>query len=572
MRISIVILLALLASQVQAREAIWLEGEDSVDTNFNGHPWYSQSDLDLTIFSPGIPGESPGAWLANFENNEGEARYAAYTLEVTEGGSYAIWVRASTYANGVTFSIDGADALPLPSGEYREQINAHINRADPNVGNWIDVRFVDWFFLGEYDLDPGSHELRFNSVYATQNNGSEQNAFAIDAVPAVNFDWGPSGAMQPVAEPGADPDADAWFAFQQGYVQPGESEIDRSSIIEAPAGGHGHLQRDGSNYRFADGTPVKFWGTGTGIPSTEAGMQAQARFLRRMGINMIRLHTVRGILGPLVERPGGGGLQLNPERLDRLDRYFAALKAEGIYSTWSIFWMQELTREEWLGDMVMYDDLPDRGEGKATLGWVNVSEGIQDTRWNYLRQLMEHENPYTGTRYADDPALAVIEVQNEDNIFGTILNAIHQDRAPLHLQWLRRSFAEWVRGHYADNDALLAAWGDGLESNDAYDAEELVTYSAWQMHANDPYFGQSGDRVFYVPEKRKRMGDYTRFVAELQRDVFLRRKTRLQEVGFQGIVMSTAWKPGGESDHAAVLCGVAARGAIDRHGYRGGIP
>ena len=35
----------------------------------------------------------------------------------------------------------------------------------------------------------------------------------------------------------------------------------------------------------------------------------------------------------------------------------------------------------------------------------------------WLMVLLTHKNPYTGLRYVEDPALAIVETHNEDCIF-----------------------------------------------------------------------------------------------------------------------------------------------------------
>ncbi|MBI4603067.1 MAG: hypothetical protein HY721_14005 [Planctomycetes bacterium] len=35
----------------------------------------------------------------------------------------------------------------------------------------------------------------------------------------------------------------------------------------------------------------------------------------------------------------------------------------------------------------------------------------------YAAGLLTHRNPYTGRRYVDEPALAMVEVTNEDSLF-----------------------------------------------------------------------------------------------------------------------------------------------------------
>ena len=117
---------------------------------------------------------------------------------------------------------------------------------------------------------------------------------------------------------------------------------DVSTLVEAPTGQHGALRRNGSDYQFEDGTPVKFWGVGTAIPVGVANMERQAKFLRRLGVNLIRLHPLDSYLGPLITPPDGGAPHFDPERLEQLDRYTAIMGEHGIYMQWSVFWFQAI--------------------------------------------------------------------------------------------------------------------------------------------------------------------------------------------------------------------------------------
>ena len=59
----------LCAQSAQAREAIWIEGEDTFVDNFNNHGWYSSSGLALDLLSPGTVGSEAGGWLTHFAND-----------------------------------------------------------------------------------------------------------------------------------------------------------------------------------------------------------------------------------------------------------------------------------------------------------------------------------------------------------------------------------------------------------------------------------------------------------------------------------------------------------------------
>ncbi len=593
-------------------QLIWIEGESPSAHSFNGHPWYSgetsgasNQPLALDLLSPSQPGEAPemgwAQWLVHSGGEESTAD-AEYQFELQEGDrDFTLWARASTFAQSAQFQMDSGDAIILPISAAQEDVNLRAERADlESLG--IDTRFLGWMKIGTFRLGPGIHTIGVSVFNGAARNGNRYTQFGLDALALANYSWAPAGAYEGakpeefsrVDEFGAahiypetlpTPSPDTWFPFRAGPIDIDNNWLDRSVLVEAPAGERGALRRVGASFEFADGTPFKAWGIGAAPPDDPELMAEQARFFRSYGVNMIRAHTVAGILGPL-EDDGTGGRRFAPDKLDHFDRWFAALKAEGVYSTWSVFWKETISEADGY-DPALYADLCSVGdhdcdgiidnenapEAKKTYGVVNIAPGIQDIRWDYLRRLMSHTNPYTGLKYAEDPALAILEVQNEDTIFfHTPLNDIAADNAwPEHSRIFREGFADWIREHYPDEASWRSAWGNGIQDGDAFDAGELAVYAAWQMHAEDPYFGQGADgQPFYHRDRRRRMGDFQRYCATIQRDYWTRWQRRLNDLGYEGILMGTAWKAGGNSARAANIYADDALDAIDRHSYFGG--
>ena len=586
-----------------ARDAIWIEGEDAFSENFNKHGWYSGFDLALDLLSPGTPGGEEGAWLAHFNlDPEAAPVEATYAFDLVDGGPHDIWIRANYYSPGNVFYVDAGEPQPLPVGQGREQVNLHLNREN----GAIDVRFVDWTHLGEFELDAGRHTLTIRVAPTPDPAGNKPNAIGIDAIAIVDFPWGPTGSLRPDPAP-AVPAADAWFPFHHGALEAGEAATDVSNLIEAPTGQRGAVKRVGSDYQFEDGTPIKFWGVGVGIPDGEGNMQRQAAFLRRMGVNLVRLHTVSGVIGKPIVSAEGGPPTFDPERLDRLDRYTAILREHGIYMQWSVFWMESIGAHQGY-PRALYDELEpscgetqfgcygsrtcvdieddnavvcdgddDCGDGsdelfcdgepdlrgrRKTYGIINVSRELQDIRWQSLQALLNHTNPHTGLRYADDPTLAILEIQNEDNLFFfTPLNGLQNESWPLHSANFRAAWADWVGARYETDDALAAAWGAGRRGTDSVDADELPIYGAWQFQAAGP---ENADI-------RPRMGDFMRFLVDVQTEYWTRRHDEIRGTGFEGVVLGSGWKTGGPMADAAMLAADTALDAIDRHGYFGGF-
>ncbi len=546
----------------RADESVWMEGEDASSTTFNQHGWYSSADLRMDVLSPGIPGadDAPGDWLAHFTNEPSEAQ-ATWSFTLREGGGYAVWVRTNPFQATWSWALDGAAAEPFDVAEHqREWINLHASA--------IDIRFVAWVLLGVHDLEPGEHTLTIR-VEPHASLGDGRTHGGVDAIAIANHPWAPSGRLKPgesIPAAGAEAGPTDWFAYVPNDAtldQP--TVIDSSDLVEAPAGTHGALTRVGDAFAFADGKPVKLWGVGVGAtpPASVERAERQALFLRRYGVNAVRMHAVQGWLGRGVRDPATGTRTFDPDRLDRLDRWFAAFKAQGIYVDWSLFYPHTIGADEGY-DAGLLAELPDKSGGRSTSGVVNFMRALQDSQWEWARSLLDHENPHTGMRYADDPALAIVEVHNEDCLFfHAPLNPLADpEQLPLHTAELKRQWMRWVADTYGTDEALAEAWGGAKDPDDAVDNPDMRIYGAWEMEAGGPRFGGAA--------AAPRMGAFIRFLAETQRAFYERRIQEYRSIGFEGVAVTTAWWAGGPAAAAANTWADAAGDAIDRHHYFGG--
>lgn len=552
-------------AQSPAVTSIWIEGEAPLRTTFNRHGWYSADGIRSDLFSPGVPGDRPGAWLAHYSTG-GVTAEAEYAFAVPAPTRLTMWLRASAYQVRMWYRVDDGPQLPIDmESDQREVLNL--------IAPGIDIRFLAWIRVGELDLTAGPHQLTFGVEGHPSRGGGDEVHGGIDAVVLTNARWSPTGALRPPdgeAAPGA---PDEWFPL----VIPDDdtatgSVTDASALLHRPAGVRGPVRRDGDRLVYGDGSPARFWGVNAHPPATADLMETQARHLARNGINLVRLHPVQSVVGLLITDPESGRRRLDPELLGQLDRWFSILKSHGIYIAFSPFYPHAITPDDGY-DPARYAELPDAptwnlppgSGGKSTSGVVNIVPELQDAEWAWLQELLLHQNPYTGLRYVNDPALATIEVHNEDSIFWHApLNELESDGLPLHKAHVQREWMLWLRERYPDDAALHAAWGpagSGRRPGDSISNPAMAIYGAWEMAADGPSRN---------PSERARMGDFIRFLAERQREYFSRRGERLRDVGYQGVTISTAWQAGGPAAHLANLWTDSALDMIDRHHYFGG--
>lgn len=572
---SIVLVCVALTNHISlAREALWIEGEDYSSSSFNRHGWYQNSNIQKDLLSPGEPGGPSGAWHCHYSSS-GNPATATYTFTIEEGGQYTWWIRLNPFRNkngGAQYSYRYHSTRSAwtqwQTLDVSEARDSMIDLVDPG----IDIRFIAWSFGDNLQLSKGDYELQ---IRLSPGPGDEENHGGIDVLAFVNFPWAPTGITPPQTEtPPAKPGD--WFTLMAGpdAFSP-DSITDMSHLFEKPAGGRGFVQRQGDSFVFQDGTPVKFWGINASMTETVEGQEQQARFYAKHGINMVRQHPVQSVLGSLERHRNTW--RFNPERLDQWDRWFSILKENGIYMTWSIFYHHVVLPDEGI-DPLLYQELPPQGAGRDCYGMATFIEEYQDSQWRYARLLLEHVNPYTGLAYKDDPALALVEARNEDSVFfhnplgDGFVRGLDK---PHHGARLKTMWQQWVKNRYQNNTAIAQAWRSGLRTTttrngdgsirsrpDSVNETKMYIYAAWEMEKDGPNWRKT--------QERRRLGDFIQFLAEMQRSSYLTYQQRLRDLGYQAVVVSTAWKAGGPAASAANLWTDDALEAIDRHNYSGG--
>lgn len=239
--------------------------------------------------------------------------------------------------------------------------------------------------------------------------------------------------------------------FSMPWNDTGDGGVtDLSSWNDKPAGAHGFVIAEGSHL-VAAGKRLKFLGVnivfGSTAPSHEEA-DVEARRLARFGVNIVRFHHMDSTPAPR------GILQkdrrtLDPDTMERLDYFIASLKREGIYADLNLH-----VGRMYPGMGEIWPDGPQYWKG-VDLFYPAMIEAQKD----YARALLTHRNPYTGNAYVDEPAVAIIEINNENGLIrqwqtGSLDGMTEPFRGELTRQW-----QAWLKSHNADDTALRTAWG-----------------------------------------------------------------------------------------------------------------
>jgi len=365
---------------------------------------------------------------------------------------------------------------------------------------------------------------------------------------------------------------DDWYVFQptRDYGKP--SEIDLTNWLDAPAGKHGRILRRDDELVY-NRRPIKLWGLNVCYSSCAPDKDLadrRARFYAKYGVNSVRLHKY-------ADGPGWAGIQseasfveFDPEGLDRMDYFAAQLKKRGIYVLLSSTFGVKLGSED--RRYVPYMDEFGSGRNRVSTGHGSVflSRELQDLQILQMVRLLRHRNPYTGLTYAEDPAIGVVELFNEDSalFFGT-LSKLQQ--IPTLRKRASAQFCDWLQARYGSEGALRSAWGEGALNSFS---NEGLTGESWEektiVPAGNPWFFDPDQMAGSQREKRQRLLDTMLFLYDIQNDFYSRYVQAIRETGYEGEILGSNWQAGRAFSHYYNLHSDSLVGLIDRHNYFGG--
>jgi hypothetical protein len=314
-----------------------------------------------------------------------------------------------------------------------------------------------------------------------------------------------------------------------GGLFPDSSIVDFRFLLDAPAGKHGFLRvNKNGHFAWPNGKRAKFWGVNIANKSVfvdKATIDKVVDVLARAGTNMVRFEALDSF-GGLLDTPGNDSTRtIDPAKLKTLDYWVSRVRAKGIY-----YYLDLLDfRQFKVGDGVPEHDRI----GRAAKPYAFFDRRLIDLQKEFAQQLLAHKNAYTGLRYVDDPALALVEVCNEHGLFFSA-NRLETLVEPYGTAF-RQQWNAWLLKRYGSRDGIRKAWGRIAEVDVLGPDEDPGSYSV-----RLPLFtaGVEADDTLapLVVDVRRapgRLRDGVRFLYEIQRDYFREMKAFLREIGLK---------------------------------------
>jgi hypothetical protein len=320
------------------------------------------------------------------------------------------------------------------------------------------------------------------------------------------------------------------------------SPVDVSFLLDAPAGKHGFIDVKNGHLATGDGQRIRLWGvniTDWSPGSRQIPAKDDAAFwaatLARFGVNCVRfqfldLEEPRG----LIDKKRADTRALDPEQYDREDYFIAELEKRGIYVDFNLLVGRPFKPADGVQDAALLRE--------GAKGTSLFDRRMIELQKEYARELLAHLNPYTQRKYTEDPAVAMVEINNEN-----ALNIGYQAPSPFYEQELTGIYNQWLVNHRTPEQIAQLRQIAGVKPDG-----EVPLIARRGLAASSP-----PDR-FYAEAA---------FYDALQHDYFTDMENYLkQELGSKSLVMATADHSHSNSGYP-ILRATSSMDVIDGHDY-----
>jgi hypothetical protein len=291
---------------------------------------------------------------------------------------------------------------------------------------------------------------------------------------------------------------------------------------------------------------------------------AWSDWLARYGFNAVRFHKFTWRASD-----GVNSTVVTGEKWKNFDYLCHRLRENGIYYGWSHIYGHKVMPGD-SSRLLAYSEVagtkfPWSHLNGTTTSLVNFAEDLQELNIELTVNMLNHVNPHTGLRYADDPALNFVEFQNEDNIFWSAIER-SLEQAPTYRKLLCEKFSNWLAEKYGNQENLLKAWNfEGLPEGQNLNLKNIYP------QPNHGLFGWEYEQA--VKENRpvkQHILDKAAFLYEEQMKFYKKFEKAVRGTGYKGPLVASCWQAGTGLAHLLNLHTDYEIGIIDRHNYFGG--
>ncbi|MEP7110287.1 MAG: hypothetical protein ABI760_19995 [Ferruginibacter sp.] len=323
----------------------------------------------------------------------------------------------------------------------------------------------------------------------------------------------------------------SWWTFSYPDNRSSDSSLLNLRFLnERFAGENGFIQlsNDGNSFVHGNGKEIRFWACNGGSLAngfSDARLDSLAGFLAKMGVNLIRYH---GAVNPHGKHTDI--MSVDTTEVNNIWRCVAAMKKQGIYTVISPFWPHNGHMGGWVPEEWGIEGYSGNDDLWAVLFF---NDHLKQAYKTWVKYLYSNPNPYTGIALKDEPAVAIIQVENEDAVFFWTM----QNIKPALKKMVGTQFVQWLKDKYGSLKAAINYWGsDATHKEDNLPADIIGLFPIHEMT---------------IPQKdniAKRLKDQVEFYAKKQRAFYDEMvKYYRYDIGCKQLTNGNNWRTASQS-------------------------
>ncbi len=258
------------------------------------------------------------------------------------------------------------------------------------------------------------------------------------------------------------PPVKEWADFPISFDNDAPGSFSAYDLLDKPAGRLGPVVVKGEHF-YTGEKRIRFWGVNFAFsacfPSHDQAERVASR-LAHFGINAVRLHHMDMFAYPNGLFADAKLETLSPEALERLDFLVAALKKEGIYCDLNLHVSRSYAKSH---NWKNAEKLPEPMDKMVDIFHPDLIAAEKQ----YAKDLLSHVNKYTGAAYAAEPAICMVEINNENSLFFWGGEAALAKLPEPYAAMFGKLWNDWLMKKYASQQSVAAVWNIGAEPRGA---------------------------------------------------------------------------------------------------------
>lgn len=249
--------------------------------------------------------------------------------------------------------------------------------------------------------------------------------------------------------------ADTWYEFSIPQGIDAESPANVFPVEDATQ----DVSVSGKHFVKEDGSTLKLWGANICYSGTVPELDDSSWYAERMrffGYNGVRIHHNDNVAPNGIIKNGTSTQEFDVTTLQKFDMFVSELKEKGIYINLDM----NVSRQFKTGEGV------ELVSGSTYMkGYSIFDPTLISLQKDYVANLITHVNEYTGVALVDDPVVAFVDFQNENNLYYQwtygYLDQETKTVPDLYIDRLNALWNTYLQSKYATVEAVKAAWSSG---------------------------------------------------------------------------------------------------------------